>query len=122
MVSLVLPPPLGLFLSLIPRSLLSGYTRDTGERGHAHEMTEIQIQDAEIKAAADGHGDAEEKVFHNWSAGGGHGGAAVMVETVKKVIVRVRRNAKTPFAAIVAGARPVQPVQVRICAAHATAS
>jgi hypothetical protein len=88
-------------------------------------VTQIQIQDAEIKAAADEHGDAEEgslKDLHNWSTGGGHGGAAVMVETVKKVIVRVRRNAKTPFAAIVAGARPVQPVQVRICAAHATAS
>jgi hypothetical protein len=33
---------------------------------------------------------------------------------------RTERNA--PFAAVVAGARPVQPVQVRICAAHATAS
>ena len=97
MVSLVLPPPLGLFLSLIPRSLLSGYTRDTRERGHAHTVTQIQIQDAEIKAAADEHRDAEEgslKDLHNWSTGGGHGGAAVMVETVKKVTLRVSRTQK----------------------------
>jgi len=59
-------------------------------------VTQIQIQDAEIKAAADEHGDAEEgslKDLHNRSTGGGHGGAAVMVETVKKVILRVGSTA-----------------------------
>jgi hypothetical protein len=59
-------------------------------------VTQIQIQGAEIKAAADEHGDAEGgslKDLHNLSTIGGHGGAAVMVETVKKVILRVGSTA-----------------------------